>query len=359
MSVSAPHSAEGKVAAFKKRRVGKTGLEVTELGIGSATFPGQLGVKVPIEGAQQTVEDALAAGVRYFDSAPMYGFGLSEHVVGDALRFRDGDVVLSTKVGRLLHPLRSESDRAPGSNPWTQPFPFSMTYDYSYDAVMRSFEASLNRLGLGKIDILLVHDIGVQTHGAEVNARHWKALGDSGYRALSELKAQGLVSAIGLGVNEVDILMDAFKIGDWDIHLLANRYTLLEQTPLDTLYAECQKRGTSMLAAGPFAGGILAGTDIWGPPTGVYAKAPPDVVAKVEGLRVACRAHNVPLGAAALQFALAHPVIASVLTGPKSPEELKGILAWWNAPIPGAFWDQLADERLVAPGTPLPNGRTA
>ena len=344
---------------FKKRRVGKTALEVTELGIGSATFPGQMGVVVPIEGARKTIDDALAAGVRFFDTAPMYGFGLSEHIVGDELRFRQDGVVLSTKAGRLLHPVRSESDRVPGSNPWTQPFPFSITYDYSYDAIMRSFEDSLNRLGLGRIDILLVHDIGVQTHGAEVNAKHWKDLAGSGVRALSELKSQGLVSAIGLGVNEVPVLMDAFAIGDWDIHLLANRYTLLEQSPLNTLYAECQKRGMSMMAAGPFAGGILAGTNVWGPPTGAYQKSPPEVMAKVDALQAVCKTHNVPLGAAALQFALAHPVIASVLTGPKSPAELKGILDWWNTPIPDAFWDQLADQKLVEPGTPLPNGRTA
>ena len=113
------------------------------------------------------------------------------------------------------------------------------------------------------------------------------------------------------------------------------------------------------MAAGPFAGGILAGTNIWGPPTGAYQKAPPEVMAKVDALQAVCKTHNVPLGAAALQFALAHPVIASVLTGPKSPAELEGILDWWNTPIPDAFWDQLADQKLVEPGTPLPNGRTA
>lgn len=343
---------------FKTRRVGKTSLQLPELGIGSATFPGQLGVVVPIDGARATVDDALAAGVRYFDTAPMYGFGLSEHIVGDQLRFRQDGVVLSTKAGRLLHPVPDESRRAPGSNPWTQPFPFSISYDYSYDAIMRSFEDSLQRLGLGRIDILLVHDIGVQTHGAEVNAGHWKTLADSGYRALNELKSQGLISAIGLGVNEVEVLIDAFAIGDWDIHLLANRYTLLEQTPLDTLFATAKTRGTSVIAAGPFAGGVLAGTNIWGPKTGAYQRTPPDVVAKVEALQAACKSHGVPLGAAALQFALAHPVVTSVLTGPKSPEELRGILGWWNTPIPAAFWDQLADQKLVAPGTPLPGGRT-
>ena len=128
----------------------------------------------------------------------MYGFGLSEHIVGDELRFRQDGVVLSTKVGRLLHPVRSESDRVPGSNPWTQPFPFSMTYDYTYDAIMRSFEDSLQRLGLGKIDILLVHDIGVQTHGAEVNAKHWKDLAGSGFArsASSSRRASSRRSAL-------------------------------------------------------------------------------------------------------------------------------------------------------------------
>lgn len=347
------------VRQITTRQVGRTALQLPVLGIGSATFPGQLGVVVPIEGARGTVDAALDAGVRFFDTAPMYGFGLSEHILGDQLRFRQEGVVLSTKVGRLLHPVPDETKRAPGSNPWTRPFPFAMTYDYSYDAIMRSFEDSLQRLGLGRVDILLVHDIGVQTHGVEANARHWKDLADSGVRALSDLKAQGLISAIGLGVNEVEVLLDAFAIGDWDLHLLANRYTLLEQTPLNTLYAECQKRGTSMIAAGPFAGGILAGTNIWGPPTGAYQKSPPEVVAKVEALQAACVAHGVPLGAAALQFALAHPVVASVLTGPKSAEEFAGIMAWWNTDIPAAFWDALVDAALVAPGTPLPNGRTA
>ena len=213
MSVSAPHWAEGESGtAFKKRRVGQTNLEVTELGIGTATFPGQLGVKVPIEGARQTIDDALAAGVRYFDTAPMYGFGLLRaHPRRRAAVPRRRTWCSRPRSGGCFIRCASEAERAPGSNPWTQPFPFTMTYDYSYDAIMRSFEESLHRLGLGKIDILLVHDIGVQTHGAEVNATHWKALADSGYRALSELKAQGLVSAIGLGVNEVHVLMDAFE----------------------------------------------------------------------------------------------------------------------------------------------------
>lgn len=339
---------------FKTRQVGRTKLQLTELGFGSATIAGMNGTVVTPEQARTTVSAALDAGVGYFDTAPHYGFGSAEHNMGDALRFRPESFALSTKVGRLLKPVRSDAERTIES-PWTQPFPFEIRYDYSYDAIMRSFEASLQRLGLGKIDVLLVHDIGVQTHGAEGNKKHWADLSSGGYKALDELRRQGAVSAIGFGVNEVPVLLDALDIGDWDVFLLANRYNLIEQTPLDALFPACAKRGTSVIAAGPFAAGVLAGTNVWGPTNGAYQAAPPEIVAKVSALRAVADAHGVPLGAAALQFALANPVICSVLTGPKSAAELKGILDWWNAPIPAAFWRDLAAQKLVAEGTPLPN----
>ena len=343
---------------FKTRRVGTTALEVTELGFGSATIAGMNGVNVPPDEARALVGAALDAGIGYFDTAPHYGFGRSEHLTGDALRFRTEPFVLSTKVGRLLKPVRSDNERTV-QHPWTHPFPFEIAYDYSYDGIMRSFEMSLQRLGLGKVDILLVHDIGTTTHGVEGNRKHWADLSGGGYRALDELRRQGLIGAIGLGVNEWPVLMDALEIGDWDVFLLANRYNLIEQTTLDPFFSTCLKRGTSVIAAGPFAAGVLAGTDVWGPPTGAYQKAPPDVVDKVRALTRVAEAHNVPLPAAALQFALAHPVICTVLTGPKSRTELAQNIAWWNTPIPAAFWDAVADQKLVASGTPLPNGRTA
>ncbi|MEO8756491.1 MAG: aldo/keto reductase [Devosia sp.] len=343
---------------FKKRRVGKTSLEVTEFGFGSATLAGMNGTVVSPDQARATVTSALDAGVGYFDTAPHYGSGRAEHLLGDALRYRDENVALSTKVGRLLRPVRSESDRTV-DNPWTQPFPFEIAYDYSYNGIMRSFEDSLQRLGLAKIDILLVHDIGTQTHGVEGNKRHWADLAGGGHRALQELKAKGLIQAIGLGVNEWPVLMDALELGDWDVFLLANRYNLIEQTVLDPFFTACLKRGTSVIAAGPFAAGILAGTNVWGPPNGAYMPPPADVLARVKALQELARAHGVPLAAAALQFALAHPVICNVLTGPKTPEELKQNLVWWDTPIPSGFWDGLADGKLVAPSTPLPNGRTA
>lgn len=338
---------------FNTRRVGKTALEVTELGFGSATIAGMNGVMVAPDDARSLIGSALDAGIGYFDTAPHYGFGRSEHLTGDGLRFRTEPFVLSTKVGRLLKPVRSDAERTV-QHPWTQPFPFEIAYDYSYDAIMRSFEMSLQRLGLGKIDILLVHDIGTTTHGVDGNRKHWADLSSGGYRALDELRRQGLVSAIGLGVNEWPVLMDALEIGDWDAFLLANRYNLIEQTPLDTLFPLCQKRGTSIIAAGPFAAGVLAGTNVWGPADGAYRAPPKEIVDKVTALREIADAHRVPLGAAALQFALAHPVVCSVLTGPKSTTELSGILDWWNTSIPSAFWRDLADRNLLADGTPLP-----
>ncbi len=344
--------------SFKKRRVGKTNLEIAELGIGTATLPGQLGTDIPEANARGMLNAAVAEGVGYFDTAPMYGFGMSEHYVGDALRFHQEGRVLSTKVGRLLRPVRTDADRKMG-NPWVRSFPFEHVYDYSYDAIMRSYEDSLQRLGLAKVDIVLVHDIGTTTHGVEGNKPHWKALADGGYRALNELKKNGDVAAIGLGVNEWPVLMDALTLGDWDVFLLANRYTLLEQEVLDPFLSTLVKRGTSLIAAGPFAGGILAGTDIFGPDTGVYQKAPPEVIDRVTKLQAACKEFGIPLGAAALQFATAHPAVCSVLTGPKSPDELKGILGWWNTKIPQGFWQALADRKLVAKGTPLPGGLVA
>jgi D-threo-aldose 1-dehydrogenase len=339
---------------FNKRRVGKTALELTELGFGGATIAGMNGTLVSPDDARGVVGAALDAGIGYVDTAPHYGFGRSEHFVGDALRSRPEPFVLSTKVGRLLKPVRSDAERTV-EHPWTQPFPFEIAYDYSYDGIMRSFEASLQRLGLGKVDILLVHDIGINTHGVEGNKEHWADLSGGGYRALDELRRQGLIGAIGLGVNEWPVLMDALEIGDWDAFLLANRYNLIEQTPLEKLFPACQQRGTSIIAAGPFAAGVLAGTNVWGPANGAYRAPPPEIVDKVTALRQVADAHKVPLAAAALQFALAHPVVCSVLTGPKSTAELAGIIEWWNTPIPAGFWRDLADRKLLAEGTPLPN----
>jgi D-threo-aldose 1-dehydrogenase len=335
---------------FETRRIGETRLEITTLGLGGATLGGNM-VAVSGEQARATVARAREAGITYFDTAPYYGMGRSERFFGDSLREDRENVVLSSKVGRLLRPF---SGRRPEGFGWVDALPFDQVYDYSYDGIMRSFEDSLQRLGLNRIDILYVHDIGPMTHGVEANKPLWQQLESGGYRALRELRDGGTISAIGLGVNEWEVLMDAFRLGDWDVFLLAGRYTLLEQTSLTPFLSTCIERKASVVVGGPFNGGALMGTGMWN-----YARAPQAVIDRVHALEAICTDFGVSIGAAALQFPLAHPAVCNVLPGPKSPAELDGILTWWQEEIPPSFWDALAERKLVAPGTPLPGGKVA
>ena len=335
------------MAIWEKRRVGRTNLHVTSLGLGTATMGGS---RIPMTAEERVklVEAAWNAGVRYVDTAPFYGVGAAERATGDALRHRPRDEwVLSTKVGRLLRP-RSDGDGATDGR--LAPMPFEVKYDYSYDGIMRSMEDSYQRLGLAKIDILFVHDIGVYQHGAEANAAHMKALRESGYKALDELRRTGVVSAIGLGVNEKAVLIDVLKWGDWDAFLLAGRYTLLEQGPLDDLLPMCSAHGTSIVVGGPLNSGILAGRDTWN-----YAAAPPEIVARVKALREVCDAHNVPLTAAALQFPLAHPAVAAIIPGPRSAAEFEANLPLLRQAIPAALWADLREKGLLHPEAPTPS----
>ncbi len=339
-------------ATLQTRQIASTDLHVTTLGLGGATLAGMM-TDVPAEQARATVSRALELGINYYDTAPQYGFARSEHLMGDALRFHREGTVVSTKVGRLLKPVRTEADRVYGHS-WVNPLPFDQLYDYSYAGVMRSFEDSLQRLGLSSVEILFVHDIGTMTHGAK-NAEYWAQLKSGGYQALLDLKKAGTIKAIGLGVNEWQVLMDAFELGDWDVFLLAGRYTLLEQTSLSPFLETCVKRKASVVTGGPFNGGALMGTGTWN-----YAKAPQENIDRVKQLEAFCTEFGVPIGAAALQFPLAHPAIATVLPGPKSPAELDGIVEWWQVKMSwtpsGRRWRSAASSRS---GTPLPNGQTA
>ena len=275
------------MTTWEKRRVGRTNLHVTSLGLGTATLGGSR-ITLTNEERLKLVDAAWNAGVRYVDTAPFYGVGAAERAVGDALRDKPRDEwVLSTKVGRLLRAHDSGGRTGDGR---LAPLPFEVKYDYSYDGIMRSMEDSFQRLGLAKIDILFVHDIGVYQHGAEANAAHMKVLRESGYRALEELRRTGVVSAIGLGVNEKAVLIEVLGWGEWDVFLLAGRYTLLEQSPLDDLLPLCVTHGTSIVVGGPLNSGILAGRDTWN-----YAAAPPEIVARVTAIRAVCDAHKVPL----------------------------------------------------------------
>lgn len=330
---------------FEKRRIGMTDLEVTTLGLGGASLAG-IFTPVPEDQARATGRHALAMGINYIDTAPQYGLGLSEHLMGEVVRTARPRPILSTKVGRLLRPV---SPDVQDKGAWAHPLPFAQHYDYSYDGIIRSHEDSLQRLGLDRVDILYVHDIGAATHGVEGNVPLWRQLEGSGYRALRELRDSGAIKAIGLGVNEWEVLMDAFALGDWDVFLLAGRYTLLEQTALSPFMSTCVERKASVVVGGPFNSGILVGGETFN-----YAKAPEAVVAKVRAIEAVCHAFDVPLPAAALQFPLTHPAVCNVLPGPRSPAELDGILNWWNTPIPDALWTELADRELLAPGTPIP-----
>lgn len=334
------------MSAFETRRVGQTGLQVTTLGLGGASLAGIFSA-VPEEQARATIAGALDAGISYFDTAPQYGYGRSEHMMGNALRGRREGTVLSTKVGRLLKPV---TDGWASPHNWVDPLPFDQVYDYTYDGIMRSFEDSLQRLGLARVDIVYVHDIGVMTHGEAENARLWEQLASGGYKALRQLRDGGTIKAIGLGVNEWEVLMDAFELGDWDVFLLAGRYTLLEQTSLDPFLTTCVERGSSVVVGGPFNSGILVGGSTWN-----YGKAPPEVVERVQKMEAVCKQFAIPLPAAALQFPLAHPAVCNVLPGPRSPEELDEIIGWWQTPIPADFWAALTEQNLLAEGTPVPS----
>jgi D-threo-aldose 1-dehydrogenase len=333
------------MANFQRRRIGRTALEVTVLGLGTATLGG---ARIPVSRgtAEAIVRAAWTAGVRYVDTAPFYGVGQAERAVGDALRDRPrGDWVLSTKVGRLLRPM----PRPPATLERRQPLPFDVVYDYSHDGVMRSFEDSLQRLGLARIDILYVHDIGAYQHGAAA-PQNMQRLRYSGYRALEHLKRSGAVGAIGIGVNEREVLLEAMEWGDWDAFLLAGRYTLLEQAPLEDLLPKCVARGVSIVVGGPFNSGILAGRDTWN-----YNTAPPEIAAKAKAIGTVCERHGVPLPAAALQFPLAHPAVAAVIPGPRDVAEFEANLNLLRHPIPPALWADLRAEKLLHPDAPTPD----
>ena len=327
---------------MEKRRVGRTELMIETLGLGGAPLGGNF-VDLDYGQAAKLIEAAKAAGIGFFDTAPWYGFGRSERVFGDLLR--GSDYVLSDKVGRLLKP---GAVKDPMEFGMIDPLPFHVVYDYGYDGIMRTYEDSLQRLGLDRIDILLAHDIGAFQHGEE-NTRHFRDLADGGYRAMDELRQSGQVKAIGLGVNENQVCVDALGIGDWDVFLLAGRYTLLEQTPLNTLFPACREAGTTIICGGPFNSGILAGREMWN-----YAKAPVDVVDKVRELGAVADEFSIPLAAAALQFPLANDLVSSVIPGPRDAGELQQIIEWANTSIPDEFWSTLQSKRLLESDAPVP-----
>ena len=336
-----------------RRDLGATGLKITVLGFGTAPL-GNLFRPLPDETARETLAAAEKAGFGYYDTAPFYGFGLSERRLGDALRARSG-IVLSTKIGRLLKPVPGPVDETVPRHGYATPMPFEPVYDYSYDAVMKSYEASLQRLGLGRIDILYVHDIGRLTHGDQNVARMAELTKGGGLRALEELRSAKAISGFGMGVNEIPACLEVMDHARLDVILLAGRYTLLEQNALDELFPRCQATGTAIVAGGPYNSGILAvGTKSGAPLFYNYEPAPAAVIEKVRRIEAVCERHGVPLAAAALQFPLAHKLVASVIPGLDSRARVEQTLALHGHKIPAALWQELRQEKLLRPDAPAP-----
>jgi D-threo-aldose 1-dehydrogenase len=334
------------------RRLGSTGLAVSELGLGSAPL-GNLYEPMSEATARAVLDAAVAAGIRYVDTAPFYGFGLSERRVGDALRGQTC-CVISTKVGRLLEPDANVGDDSLRFG-FRSALPFKPVFDYSHDAILRSWEASLQRLGISRVDLLYVHDIGIATHGPS-HAAMWRQLTEGGgFRALQRLRDEGSISGFGLGVNEIAVCLEAMNHAHIDVLLLAGRYTLLEQGAADELLPRAQAAGTAVIVGGPYNSGILAvGTRSQTPAPYNYAPAPPDVLARVARIEGVCERHGIPLAAAALQFPLAHPQVASVIPGIASVAQLQATLNFYRTQIPPEFWQDLKSEGLLHDAAVVP-----
>lgn len=335
--------------ASAKRRFGRVDLEVGAFSFGTAPI-GNIFRTVDNRTSEAMIDRAWDAGVRYYDTAPYYGHGLAELRLGHSLRNRNrDDYVVSTKVGRVLKPARkAEIDFAP----WVDAAPFKLAFDYSYDGTLRAFEDSLQRLALEHVEIVFIHDIDVFTRGAEQPEVFRQAM-DGCWKALARLRDEKAVKAIGVGVNEWEVCHEALKQRDFDCFLLAGRYTLLEQDALDAFLPLCVERGAAVVVGGGFNSGILA----TGARPGAkynYAPAPEPVMRKVAAIEEVCREHGVPLPAAALQFVVAHPAVASFCTGTRTVDQLDQNLAWFGQPIPTAFWADLKAKGLLRKDAPVP-----
>ena len=342
------------MTTLKRRKVGRTKLEVTELGLGGAPMGGFRATISDAEAVKLT-DDGYDAGIRYFDTSPYYGYGRSELRMGAALREKPRDsYVLSTKIGRVMHAMKP-GEKPPADFRENGLPGFAPVYDYTYDGVMRSLEHSHMRLGLQKIDIALIHDVDFwTTKDRAVLEERFRTVMDSGYRALDDLRRAGIIGAIGVGINEADTSTRFIKAGDFDCMLLAGRYTLLEQGALEEFLPECTKRHVSVILGGPYNSGILTGGVKPGA-THDYVAAPAALIDKAQKIEAVCTRHGVPLGAAAMQFPLFHPAFCAVIPGALSTAEVKQNVSHMSVRIPVELWSELKREKLLDPAAPTPN----
>jgi D-threo-aldose 1-dehydrogenase len=332
------------------RTLPRSGLGVTAMGFGGAPI-GNFLKPIPEDTVKALIDRAWDAGLRMFDTAPGYGHGLSELRMGHYLRWRPRDTfVLSTKVGRVLEAARRKDI---DFKPWVDGAAFTFRYDYSYDGTMRAFEGSLQRLGLERIDIALIHDCDVFIHGPELQKVYFKQAVEGAYKALDKLRSAGVVKAIGFGVNDTEVMLAAMQQTDSDVLLCSNRYTLLEQDTLDGLLPLMARRKASIIIGGGFNGGILVTGAVPGAKY-FYALAPEPIVVRVRRMEAVCARHQVPLAAAAMQFVLAHPVVATHTPGSRTVAQLEQLLVWNDVPIPGEFWAEMKHEGLIRKDAPVP-----
>ena len=328
-------------------RSGRT-LDFTLLGFGSVPLGNYL-QSLDESDCDRTVEAAWDCGIRYFDTAPVYGLGLADTRVGRVLRTLPRDrFVLSTKVGRALLPCAQGEQN---TKIFVDTPPYRFEFDYSYDGVMRSFEESLGRLGLERVDILYIHDLDAIVHGdrEQFELRLRELFDRGGWRALDQLRTAGAITAIGAGVNEWQPCVRLLALADPDLFLLAGRYTLLEQPPSDAFFPKCAERGARVVIGGPYNSGVLAGKGRYN-----YAEVPPHIAQRVEALERECASFGVSLKAAALQFVAAHPLVVSVIPGAGSASEVTDNRAALEEPIPASLWQRLKDCGLLDAGAPTP-----
>ncbi|MCY3886028.1 MAG: aldo/keto reductase [Gammaproteobacteria bacterium] len=322
------------------RTIGATSVQVTELGFGGAPI-GAVGKRLSEDQVDEIVQSAWEKGIRYFDTAPLYGHGLSEKRLGrNLVAFERDQFALSTKIGRLLVP-REEGERFAGMR---DDEPVAIQYDYSEDAVRKSFESSLQRLGLDRVDILLCHDIDKWTHG-EAQPGIYESASKGALPALHRLREEGIVRAIGLGVNESAVCTRVMREFDPDCFLLAGRFTLLEQEPLDEMLPLCLKKNVSVIIGGPYNSGLLANSDRRRA-TYDYKPVPEELWQKAQRIREVCSSHEIDMRAAALQYPLRHRAVASVIPGMWSLNEVELNLELMQTDIPQSLWSDLAQEGL-------------
>ncbi len=338
----------------ERQSVGRYGLEVTRMGFGGAPF-GNLFTAIPELDVADCLTAAYGAGIRYFDTAPLYGFGLSERRYGANLSDHDRDeIVISTKVGYSLEP-RNSGDLPDGF--FVDHPPLKAVYDYSADAVQRSLEGSLERLKTDRIDVVFIHDpdecVSLAPDFDPYAASHFKEAMDETYPVLDDLRSQGVIKAVGVGMNQWQMLSDFARAGDFDCFLLAGRYTLLEQESLQGLLSVCVEKAVRIVVGGPYNSGILATGAVDGAYYN-YAPALPEIHRQVSKIQDVCDRHGVRLPAAALQFPLAHPAVACVIPGGRTRAEVEANAGLLEEEIPADFWAEVRSEGLVDPEAPLP-----